>query len=71
LHVPINIPALGVSLNEDNVDTNRELVAHGLSNMLSGLVGSVQSTYIERDQNRVICDYINISLIFFITDYAK
>ncbi|CAG8567623.1 12716_t:CDS:10 [Funneliformis caledonium] len=43
LHVPINIPALGVSLNEDNVNTNRELVAHGLSNMLSGFVGSVQN----------------------------
>ncbi|GBC04792.1 hypothetical protein RclHR1_05880005 [Rhizophagus clarus] len=43
LHVPINIPALGVSLNEDNVDTNRELVAHGFSNLFSGLVGSVQN----------------------------
>jgi len=43
LHVPINVPALGVSLNEDNVNTNRELVAHGLSNLFSGLVGSVQS----------------------------
>ncbi|PKY22117.1 hypothetical protein RhiirB3_422837 [Rhizophagus irregularis] len=43
LHVPINVPALGVSLNEDNVDTNRELMAHGFSNMFSGLVGSVQN----------------------------
>ncbi|KAF0492477.1 sulfate transporter family-domain-containing protein [Gigaspora margarita] len=43
LHVPINVPALGVSLNEDNVDTDRELVAHGLSNILSGLCGSVQN----------------------------
>ncbi|CAG8571542.1 8622_t:CDS:10, partial [Diversispora eburnea] len=43
LHVPINIPALGVSLNEDNVNTNRELIAHGLSNMFSGMVGSVQN----------------------------
>ncbi|CAG8597490.1 66_t:CDS:10 [Acaulospora morrowiae] len=43
LHVPINVPTLGISLNEDNVDTNRELVAHGVSNLLSGLVGSVQN----------------------------
>ncbi|OZJ05631.1 hypothetical protein BZG36_01522 [Bifiguratus adelaidae] len=43
LHVPINVPALGVSTNEDNVDTNRELVAHGISNMLSGFAGSVQN----------------------------
>ena len=43
LHVPINVPALGVSINEDNVNTNRELVAHGLSNMFSGFAGSVQS----------------------------
>lgn len=50
LHVPINVPALGVSLNEDNVDTNRELMAHGFSNMLSGLVGSVQSMCIGRDR---------------------
>lgn len=50
LHVPINVPALGVSLNEDNVDTNRELMAHGFSNMFSGLVGSVQSMCIGRDR---------------------
>ncbi|CAG8580334.1 380_t:CDS:10 [Ambispora leptoticha] len=43
LHVPINIPALGVSVGEDNVNTNRELVAHGVSNMLSGFAGSVQN----------------------------
>ncbi|RUS21595.1 sulfate transporter family protein [Endogone sp. FLAS-F59071] len=43
LHVPINVPALGVSTNQDDVDTNRELVAHGVSNILSGLAGSVQN----------------------------
>ncbi|RUP45141.1 sulfate transporter family-domain-containing protein [Jimgerdemannia flammicorona] len=43
LHVPINVPALGVSTNQNDVDTNRELVAHGVSNILSGFVGSVQS----------------------------
>ncbi|KAF9371315.1 hypothetical protein CPB97_002050 [Podila verticillata] len=43
LHVPINVPALGVSTGQDNVDTNRELVAHGWSNLLSGCVGTVQN----------------------------
>ena len=41
LHVPLNVPALGVSINEDNVDTDRELVAHGISNVLAGLLGTV------------------------------
>ncbi|KAF9159853.1 hypothetical protein DFQ26_006120, partial [Actinomortierella ambigua] len=43
LHVPINVPALGVSTGMDNVDTNRELVAHGWSNLLSGAAGTVQN----------------------------
>jgi sulfate permease, SulP family len=43
LHVPINVPALGVSTGEDNLNVNRELVAHGVSNCLSGLFGSVQN----------------------------
>ncbi|RKP06303.1 sulfate transporter family-domain-containing protein [Thamnocephalis sphaerospora] len=43
LHVPINIPALGVSTGEDNVDTNRELIAHGVSNLCAGLTGTIQS----------------------------
>lgn len=41
--MPINVPALGVSTNNDNIDTNRELIAHGISNAVSGLLGSVQS----------------------------
>ncbi|CDZ96940.1 vacuole protein [Phaffia rhodozyma] len=41
LHVPLNVPALGVSLCEDNVKLDRELIAHGYSNILSGCVGSV------------------------------
>ena len=41
LHVPINVPALGISVGEDNVNTDRELVAHGYSNVLAGLVGTV------------------------------
>ncbi|KAF8923011.1 hypothetical protein BGZ58_003467, partial [Dissophora ornata] len=43
LHVPINVPALGVSTGQDNVDINRELVAHGWSNMLSGCFGTLQN----------------------------
>ncbi|KAL9614841.1 MAG: hypothetical protein Q9167_000674 [Letrouitia subvulpina] len=43
LHVPINVPALGVTIGEDNVDVDRELRAHGLSNTLSGFFGSVQN----------------------------
>ena len=43
LHVPINVPALGVNLGEDNLDLNRELIAHGISNAVSGLVGSIQN----------------------------
>ena len=42
LHVPINIPALGAAVKEDNVNINRELIAHGISNTLSGCVGSIQ-----------------------------
>ncbi|KAL1742153.1 sulfate transporter family-domain-containing protein [Schizophyllum fasciatum] len=38
LHPPLNVPALAVSLNED-VDTNKELTAHGYSNVLAGLLG--------------------------------
>ncbi|KAH9475182.1 hypothetical protein JR316_0012293 [Psilocybe cubensis] len=40
LHPPLNVPALAVSLNDD-VDTNKELVAHGYSNLLAGLIGTV------------------------------
>ncbi|KAJ4490657.1 sulfate transporter family-domain-containing protein [Lentinula aciculospora] len=40
LHPPLNVPALSVSLNED-VDTNKELMAHGYSNILAGAFGTV------------------------------
>ncbi|OLL26361.1 hypothetical protein NEOLI_002492, partial [Neolecta irregularis DAH-3] len=43
LHVPINVPSLGISLNEDDVNLDRELIAHGISNALSGCLGSVQN----------------------------
>lgn len=42
IHVPINVPALGAAVREDNLDVNRELIAHGISNTLSGCVGSIQ-----------------------------
>lgn len=35
------MPALGVSLSEDNVKLDRELIAHGYSNVLAGLIGTV------------------------------
>ena len=43
LHVPINVPALGVAVKEDDVNIDRELRAHGWSNVLSGCVGSIQN----------------------------
>ncbi|KXN72237.1 hypothetical protein CONCODRAFT_37201 [Conidiobolus coronatus NRRL 28638] len=43
LHVPINVPALAVSTKNDTYDINKELVAHGYSNLLSGFAGSLQN----------------------------
>jgi SulP family sulfate permease len=43
LHVPINVPMLALATEEDNVKVDRELMAHGVSNALSGLAGSVQN----------------------------
>ena len=42
LHVPINVPALAIAAEEDDLNLNREFVAHGLSNALSGMFGSIQ-----------------------------
>jgi len=42
LHVPINIPALAIAAQEDDLNLNRELIAHGFSNAISGFVGSIQ-----------------------------
>ena len=42
LHVPINIPALSMATEKDDLDLDRELRAHGISNFFSGLFGSVQ-----------------------------
>ncbi|KAE8383699.1 sulfate transporter family-domain-containing protein [Aspergillus bertholletiae] len=43
LHVPINVPALGISTGEDNLNVDRELMAHGVTNALSGFSGSIQN----------------------------
>jgi sulfate permease, SulP family len=43
LHVPINVPNLATVVQEDNVSINRELIMHGISNTLSGCVGSIQN----------------------------
>ncbi|PVU87423.1 hypothetical protein BB561_006339 [Smittium simulii] len=43
LHVPINVPALAVSISMNKLDTDRELVAHGISNIISGFLGSFQN----------------------------
>ncbi|KAI0872087.1 sulfate transporter family-domain-containing protein [Hypoxylon argillaceum] len=43
LHVPINVPALAQNAGEDNLKLDHELKLHGISNFVSGLVGSVQN----------------------------
>jgi sulfate permease, SulP family len=43
LHVPINVPALAFNVGEDNLNLDRELIAHGVSNVLSGFSGSIQN----------------------------
>lgn len=43
LHVPINVPALAISLQMDKYDVDKELIAHGYSNFVSGALGSIQN----------------------------
>ena len=43
LHVPINVPNLAIVVQEDNVSVNRELIMHGISNTISGCIGSIQN----------------------------
>ncbi|RPA77165.1 hypothetical protein BJ508DRAFT_174030 [Ascobolus immersus RN42] len=43
LHVPINVPALAISTQLDDLNLDRELRAHGISNALSGMLGSIQN----------------------------
>ena len=51
LHVPINVPALAIAAEEDDLNLNRELVAHGISNAVSGFAGSIQNylVYVNSD----------------------
>lgn len=41
LNLPIYIPAMGLLLKQPDIDMNWELLGHGASNLLSGLVGSL------------------------------
>jgi SulP family sulfate permease len=41
LHVPINVPALSVSTRQD-VDLSKEIIGHGISNIVAGLFGTPQ-----------------------------
>ncbi|KKF92494.1 putative protein C24H6.11c [Ceratocystis platani] len=43
LHVPINVPALALNIGEDNADLDVELKLHGYSNLISGMLGSIQN----------------------------
>ncbi|KAI0203877.1 sulfate transporter family-domain-containing protein [Astrocystis sublimbata] len=43
LHVPINVPALAQNAGEDNLNLDHELKLHGVSNLISGLAGSIQN----------------------------
>jgi SulP family sulfate permease len=42
IHVPINIPAFAISTGTE-ADMNRELVAHGYSNVVAGIFGGLQN----------------------------
>lgn len=54
IHVPINVPALALAVQEDDVNTNQELVNHGISNTLSGFAGSVQNYLVYANSQIVI-----------------
>jgi hypothetical protein len=42
IHIPVNVPALAATTGMD-VDLNKELKAHGASNLLCGLFGGLQT----------------------------
>ena len=42
IHIPVNVPALAATTGTD-VDLNKELKAHGVSNLLCGLFGGLQT----------------------------
>lgn len=43
LHVPLNVPALSISLGMDEINIDRELIAHGISNTVASLFGTVSN----------------------------
>ena len=52
IHVPINIPSLGISTNQE-VEMNNELVAHGYSNFIAGIFGCGLQNYLAYTQSVV------------------
>jgi SulP family sulfate permease len=54
--VPLNVPALALSLGKDDVDINKELIAHGISNTLAGLTGTV-SKYVPQSGSPFVVQY--------------
>jgi SulP family sulfate permease len=50
IHVPINIPAFALS-SDVEVDMNNELVAHGYSNFLAGILGGGLQNYMAYTQS--------------------
>jgi len=65
LHVPINVPALGMATGEDNLNIDRELIAHGLSNGLSGLCGSIQNYVSQFSMLKLLLIYEDVYPIKF------
>ncbi|CAL9737529.1 hypothetical protein MOSE0_M02234 [Monosporozyma servazzii] len=74
LHVPINVPALAMSLQMDKYDVDRELIAHGWSNLISGMAGSIQNylvytnsvLFIRAGANSALSGYILIVLTIIV-----
>lgn len=74
LHVPINVPALAISVHMDKYDVDKELIAHGYSNMLSGFLGSIQNylvytnsvLFIRAGADSSLAGYLLVLLTFII-----
>ncbi|KAL8839501.1 MAG: hypothetical protein Q9170_001724 [Blastenia crenularia] len=64
IHVPINVPALGLTMGEDNVDIDRELKAHGWSNALSGCCGSIQVSLEGENLREYMLIYLQNYLVY-------
>jgi len=64
LHVPINIPALGMQTGDDDLNLDRELTAHGISNLLSGVCGSIQVSNYSHCARQLVLTPIQNYLVF-------